>query len=147
MSDFVVRPSLKPVLPWYIALVATIVWVLYMYNQTGRFNVLWGLVPVLLLLRALVAHSRVRMAKLTVGGGKLRLDQGLFDHTTRSMELRKVQDVSVNRTLTQRMIGTGDLRIETAGDQGGIRIANIDRPQFVADRILEAASQAASQQL
>jgi uncharacterized membrane protein YdbT with pleckstrin-like domain len=53
------------------------------------------------------------------------------------MELAKVQDVTVNQTLGQRLLGTGDLSLETAGETSRIVIQSIDRPQEAADHILE----------
>ncbi len=53
------------------------------------------------------------------------------------MELSKVQDVRFDQTLGQRIIGTGDLSVETAGETSRIVMASIDRPREVAEHILE----------
>jgi hypothetical protein len=37
------------------------------------------------------------------------------------------------------MLGVGDISVETAGDSEPLRMKNIDRPQAVADYILESA--------
>jgi hypothetical protein len=53
------------------------------------------------------------------------------------MELSKVQDVRYDQTLGQRMINTGDLSLETAGETSRIVMPSIDRPKEVAEHILE----------
>lgn len=139
MSALIVRPSLKPVVPWYLLFGLAAAYSIYAYAGLGRANILHALVPALLLLRAAIAHIRARVTNLTIGGGKLRMQQGLFSHSTRTMELHKVQDIRVDRSLLQRIFGTGDLSIETAGESSRMTIQNIDQPEYVGDRILKAA--------
>ena len=64
---------------------------------------------------------------------------GLFSKSTRTIELIKVQDIRVDRTIWQRMAGIGDLSIETAGSSSRIEIDSIDNPQEAADHIQELA--------
>jgi membrane protein YdbS with pleckstrin-like domain len=139
MSVLTVRPSLKPVLPWYLLCVFSTAYLLYLYVNHMLANPLLGLVPLLLLLRAAIGHVRTRLTSLTIGGGRLRMQQGLFSHSTRTMELLKVQDVRVDRTIWQRLFGTGDLTIETAGETSRLTIHNIDHAEYVGDRILKAS--------
>jgi uncharacterized membrane protein YdbT with pleckstrin-like domain len=87
----------------------------------------------------LVAHGRRVFTRLHLEDYRLRFESGLFTKTTRIMELRKVQDVRVEQNLFQRMLNTGTIAIETAGESSGIVMVNIDRPQFVADTILHAS--------
>jgi uncharacterized membrane protein YdbT with pleckstrin-like domain len=138
MSVLTVRPSLKPVLPWYLLCVLSTAYLLYMYAN-HMLNPLMGLVPVLLLMRAAIGHLRTRLTTLIIGGGRLRMQQGLFSHSTRTMELLKVQDVRVDRSMWQRLFGTGDLSIETAGESSRLTIHNIDHAEYVGDRILKAS--------
>ena len=100
----------------------------------------WLVEPPLLLLAAIAyKHLLLRFKTLTIAGKKLRHETGMFSRTTRTMELAKVQDVVVNQTLTQRLLGVGSLTIQSAGESGTLTISNIDRPQAVADYILESA--------
>jgi membrane protein YdbS with pleckstrin-like domain len=138
MSVLTVRPSLKPVLPWYLLCAVSTAYLLYMYAN-HMLNPLMGLIPLLLLMRAAVGHVRTRLTTLTVGGGRLRMQQGLFSHSTRTMELLKVQDVRVDCSMWQRLFGTGDLTIETAGESSRLTIHNIDHAEYVGDRILKAS--------
>ena len=45
--------------------------------------------------------------------------------------------VRFDQTFGQRMIGTGDLSLETAGETSRIVMPSIDRPREVAEHILE----------
>ena len=62
----------------------------------------------------------------------------MLSRSTRTMELSRIQDVRVDQTLLQRMIGIGTITVETAGETGRLSMANVDRPQTVADIILDS---------
>ncbi len=102
---------------------------------------LWWLliVPALLTMVVLTRHIERRLMKLEILGDRLRFESGFLSKTTRTMELAKVQDVRVDQTLGQRLIGVGDLSFETAGETSRILMRSIDRPQMAADHILELA--------
>ena len=95
------------------------------------------ILPAALLLLTLIRHLRRRTTSLDVQGERLRYEAGLFSKTSRIMELSKVQDVRFDQTLGQRIIGTGDLSLETAGETSRIVMPSIDRPKEVAEHILE----------
>ena len=50
--------------------------------------------------------------------------------------MAKIQDVTVNQTLGQRMLGVGDLVLEDSGQRGGMVIRNLDSPREIADAII-----------
>jgi uncharacterized membrane protein YdbT with pleckstrin-like domain len=100
----------------------------------------WLLIlPGFLMLLVMKRHIERRLMKLEVLGDRLRFQSGFVSRTTRTMELVKVQDVRVDQTLGQRMVGIGDLSFETAGESSRIVMRSIDRPQLAADHILELA--------
>jgi len=57
--------------------------------------------------------------------------------------MSKVQDVRVDQRPFQRMFGVGDISIETAGETSRLTIPDVDRPQKIADEILNRSQQAA----
>ena len=136
-----VRQSLKGVKIAY-ALVAVLAAAIAAY-WLGASNPpdvpLWVpmLAPAALLLLTVIRHMRRRTTSLDVQGERLRYEAGLFSKTSRIMELAKVQDVRFDQTFGQRIIGTGDLSLETAGETSRIVMASIDRPKEVAEHILE----------
>lgn len=88
-------------------------------------------------------HVRRQLTKITISGGKLRYESGFLSKTTRTIQLPKVQDVRVDQGLLQRIFNIGDLSIETAGETSRLSIIDIDRPQTVADHIIDASQAAA----
>jgi uncharacterized membrane protein YdbT with pleckstrin-like domain len=91
--------------------------------------------PVILLLWPLKRHLRNRFTKMTILDDRLRYETGILSRNTRTVQLSKVQDVTVHQRLGQRILGLGDLSIETAGKSSWEAIVNIDRPQEIADHI------------
>ncbi|MBN9660616.1 MAG: PH domain-containing protein [Acidobacteria bacterium] len=71
--------------------------------------------------------------------GVVRYRHGLMNQTTRALDLKKLQDVRVERSLTQRLWGVGTLVLETANESGRITVNDIDGAQRVADRIMTAS--------
>jgi uncharacterized membrane protein YdbT with pleckstrin-like domain len=100
-------------------------------------------VAALLILWPITRHLKRQSTKVTVSSDKLRYESGFLSKTTRTISLAKVQDVSVRQTLAQRMTGTGDLSIETAGEGSRLTVLGIDNPQKVADEIHHASETAA----
>jgi uncharacterized membrane protein YdbT with pleckstrin-like domain len=130
----VIRPTFKFVAAGYVAtlvlaVIAGVLWFLW---------VPW-LAPLGTLLWTLQAHFRQRGKMLIVADGRLKLETGLASRSTQTMHLSKVQDVRVEQSVWQRMLGVGNLSVETAGESGRIAIESIDDPHGVSDRILAAA--------
>lgn len=98
----------------------------------------------LLLLWPLARHVRRRFTLITIAGDKLRYETGMMARSTRSIQLSKIQDVRVDQTLGQRMFGVGSISIETAGETSRLTMHNVDRPQEVADSIMDASHAAAA---
>ena len=137
-----VRQSLKFIVVAYIACTVAEVAVVVAYFVWKLTQVpLWApLVPflavdVLITIRLL----RALTTRLTVLEDRLHWESGMFSKSTRTIELEKIQDVRVDQTLGQRLLGVGNLSLETAGGSSKIVMRIIDRPQHAADRILEMA--------
>jgi uncharacterized membrane protein YdbT with pleckstrin-like domain len=142
-TDFVIRPSIKLHQVGY-AVTLLLALAIATYWRTAPepppVPVWWPLaVPALLLLWVLQRHVARRVTSLTILGERLRYESGLFSKVSRTMEIHKVQDVRVDQTIGQRLLGVGNLSVETAGDSSRITIENIDSPQAAAERILDLA--------
>jgi uncharacterized membrane protein YdbT with pleckstrin-like domain len=115
--------------------------IVYGWNNNREQRMDWLIVfPLALLAFVAIKDLLRRFEKLTIGGGKLRHETGILSRSSRTAELGKVQDVQVLQSFWQRMVGIGDILIETAGEGPGIRMHGIDAPQQVADLILETAN-------
>ena len=140
-----VRQSLKGVKIAYvlITLLAAAIAAYWLGASDPPEVPLWApmLAPAALLLLTAIRHLRRRTTSLDVQGDRLRYESGLFSKTSRIMEMAKVQDVRFDQTLGQRMINTGDLSLETAGESSRIVMPSIDRPKQVAEKLLELSRQ------
>lgn len=141
----IVRPSMKMI---------TVTYVFALILAIGGAEAYWNLLPAapmwpgavfaLLLIWPFRKHLRRQFTRLEIAGDKLRYETGLISKSTRIMELAKVQDTRVDQSIGQRIIGTGNLSIETAGETSRITILSIDRPREVAEQILHLAHPDAS---
>jgi uncharacterized membrane protein YdbT with pleckstrin-like domain len=148
MPDTIVRPSVKLIkLTYWLSLLLAAAILGYSFVDGAPRNIRWLLLlPGLILVCAVVAHLRRLLTKLTIADERLRYESGMLSKSTRTMELRKVQDVRVDQSIVQRMLNLGNLSIETAGETSRMTIVNIDQPNHVAENILNAAHQAAKAQ-
>jgi uncharacterized membrane protein YdbT with pleckstrin-like domain len=97
------------------------------------------ILPPLILLWPLARWMKRGRTKATITGDRLRYETGFTSKCTRTIQLHKVQDVRVDRRMSQRMFGLGDISIETAGEASRLTLNNVDNPQELADEILNRA--------
>jgi uncharacterized membrane protein YdbT with pleckstrin-like domain len=135
-----IHPSARLLKPfyWAAAIMAGLIF-FYSNNTETALNPLFFIVPALLLVWTLAKHFRLRFTKLVVGGGKLRYETGMMSRSVRTMEVAKVQDVRVEQSFLQRLLGIGTISIETAGETSRMTMSGVAHPHEVADYILEAA--------
>jgi uncharacterized membrane protein YdbT with pleckstrin-like domain len=85
-------------------------------------------------------HLRCRLITMKVHDGHLTVESGILSRMRRTVDMAKIQDVTVSQTLFQRLAGIGDLRLESAGESGAMGIRGVDRPRQIADLILAGAN-------
>jgi uncharacterized membrane protein YdbT with pleckstrin-like domain len=145
-EDLVVRPTLRRAK--FGAAVAgvlflAIAFLTYVFKDSVAWWIIFaGLIPFIMPLAAWIEHKRVR---LTLAGRTLTFEQGFFSTSMRRLDTTKIQDVRVERSLSERMWGVGTLILETAGEDGRLVMHDVDRPLEVADRILNASRTAGSE--
>ena len=96
-------------------------------------------IPLALALLLIPAYYHVRrnMVRYTVTDSKLQIDTGLIARTTRNIPLSKVQDVTVQASIPQRLLGFGDIIVDNASEFGGSTVMhNISSPRHYADLLL-----------
>jgi uncharacterized membrane protein YdbT with pleckstrin-like domain len=82
-------------------------------------------------------HLRQKMVRYTLTDSKIEIDEGFIFQNSRNVPLRSIQDVSVSSSITQRMLGFGNLVIDNASEDGGkIILKNINTPKKYADLLL-----------
>jgi uncharacterized membrane protein YdbT with pleckstrin-like domain len=145
MEELVIRPTTKFIRIGYAAVAVLVLASIIVENlfkdslpPTVPFWLIPGLFALLLLWPA-SRHWTQRFTKMTMVGDKLRYETGILSKATRTIQLSKVQDVTVRQSVAQRMGGVGDLTIETAGESSRLTFPNIDRPQAIADIIIDTS--------
>ncbi len=73
----------------------------------------------------------------TLTPNKIEIDSGLISKTVRNIPLRNAQDVTVSATIFERMLGVGDVIIDSAAEAGKITMRQIPDPRKHADLILQ----------
>jgi uncharacterized membrane protein YdbT with pleckstrin-like domain len=145
MQPTVIVPSKKPLVG--IAVLEAIVmagwaFVYFTWLPPASQNILYLVAPLLLFSVVMSgAAMRLNLTKLTIAPPQLNFESGLLTKTQRSFNLNKIQDVRVEQSLGERILGIGTISIETASAGGSVRVESIDSPRQVADQILAAARQ------
>ena len=144
MADIVIRPSMKFIKAGYaITLLVVAVGIVLTYQRLSPSYPAWlPALWLLLFLWPIKRHIQRQAIKMTISGDKLRYETGLASKSTRIIQLSKVQDVRVVQSVMQRMLGVGDISIETAGENSRLVVANLDQPQQLAEQITDASGQA-----
>ncbi len=145
MPDRIIHPSTKTVWAMYVvAFVILIgcVWAYYTFIPDKPWWVM--LIPLIAFFPPLRAHIRRRLITLRVDGDHLTFETGLFSRTRRTLDMGKIQDVTVRQSFGQRLLGVGDVLLETAGESGSLAIQQIDQPRAIADLIIDGSRRAAA---
>ena len=141
MADIVIRPSMKFIKAGYvITLFVVAASIILTYQHLPDSYPTW--LPVLwliLFLWPIKRHIQRQAVKLTIAGDKLRYETGMASKSTRLIQLPKVQDVRVVQSFMQRILGVGDISIETAGENSRLVVHNLDQPQQLAEQLTDLA--------
>ena len=145
MAEITIRPTLKFIKAGAIALLALVLGadIAYWMRNSGDLGWLPLLTPVVLIWPG-VRWLRNRATKAVIAEDRLRYETGWTSKVTRNIQLSKIQDVRVDQSLLQRMLGVGNISIETAGETSRLTIWSIDHPQTVADEIMTASQKGTS---
>ncbi len=137
---FTISPTLMFVKLGYVA---TAIAALLVVAAASAFA--WAIVPIwaavgfglLLFIIPAFYHFKQKLVRYTLTETKLEIDSGFISRTTRSIPLRRIQDVTVSATVLQRLLGFGSLTIDNASDDTEkITLANINKPRDHADTLL-----------
>ena len=116
MAELEIRPTMRFITLGYavvaILLVAAVAW--WGLSQDNRVLAAVA-AAALLLLWPISRHIKRQRTCWRLEGGQLRYEFGVFSTTVKTIPVANIQDVTVRRTVGQRICGIGDLRIETAG--------------------------------
>lgn len=106
------------------------VWIGYLLAAVGAVTAAWFL----------ARFVRWRTSWLVITTRRIVYRRGMLQRIGREIPLSRVQDVTYRQSLFERMIGTGDLTVESAGEGGSEPFPHVKRP----DRIQSVISQLTS---
>ena len=99
-------------------------------QQPGRLAV--GVLGLVVLLATVVGRVlRWSTTHFVLTTERLIFRSGLVAKFGREIPLERINDVTFSQSLFERMIGAGDLLLESAGEHGQTRFANIRDPEAV----------------
>lgn len=139
---FVLRPTLIFVAVWYVVaafLVLVSAGVMGLLgNQVNGQTAFYVIMGAAVLAFAIPFYKHIqRMREVyTLTNHKLEMRFGLIAKTVRNIPLRNVQDVTVTSRAGERILGLGDIVIDSASESGKITWSNIHHPERYADQIL-----------
>jgi membrane protein YdbS with pleckstrin-like domain len=105
-----------------------------------------ALIPLIVFLFPIRMHLERNSVSLRFEeGDHLTLEKGFLGKTRRTLDMAKIQDVTVRQSFGQRLMGVGDLVLESAGEAGSLGISNVDRPRELADTIIAGSKRSANE--
>lgn len=142
MEARTIRASMKTTWTAYVVaflLIGVGIWAYYTYAQDRPKWLVF--LPLVVLIVPLKMHLKRSLMTLRLEDHHLTIQKGLFSRSRRTVDMGKIQDVTVKQTLAQRMIGVGDLILEDSGQTGAMGFQNLDRPRAIADLIIAGSKQ------
>ena len=134
---FTVRPTLLFVKIGYGLAVLGAILLIILLASLGAPAWVSVLLALALLLIPAYYHLKRNMVRYTVTDSKMEIDTGLIARTTRNIPLSKIQDVTVSASISQRVMGFGDVIVDNASEIGGTTVLkNINNPRHYADLLL-----------
>jgi uncharacterized membrane protein YdbT with pleckstrin-like domain len=104
-----------------------------------------SLVLVLVALARFVArYARWATTNMVLTTDRLILRAGVFAKTGREIPLERINDLTYRQRLFERLIGAGDLLVESAGERGQQRLRMVPRPMRVQQAIYNQMAQASA---
>lgn len=95
----------------------------------------------ILLVKPVYYHIQHNHTVYTLTTAKIEIEGGVFSRTAQNIPLHHVQDVTVSETFKERLIGIGDILIDSAALEHNIPMNNISNPRKYAELILNQAQQ------
>lgn len=87
----------------------------------------------------ILRYLRWRYTTYTLTTSRILMSRGVLSRTTESIVLDRIQDVTVHQSLVGRLVGAGDLEVESAGRSGSEVFSLLADPQGFSDALHYAA--------
>jgi uncharacterized membrane protein YdbT with pleckstrin-like domain len=95
-------------------------------------KMVWGaVVTVAWIALAVVPAMRRQFTMFVLTTDRLITRHGIIAKESREIPLERINDVTFTQSVIERMLGAGDLLIESAGERGQTRITDVRKPEQV----------------
>ena len=94
-------------------------------------SIVGGVVTVAWLWLALLPALRWYFTLFVLTSDRLITRAGIIAKHSREIPLERINDVTFNQSVMDRILGAGDLLVESAGERGQTRIQNVRKPEQV----------------
>lgn len=137
------KPHWMYVVPTIIVWLGVTVLCLLLWNVSGQDWMSWVTLVVFLGLgvNAAVRYSKWTTTSFTVTNDRVIFRQGMIAKSGVEIPLERIMNVNFKQSIWERMIGAGDLLIESGGKDGQSRFSDVRKPELVAKEIHEQANQ------
>jgi len=139
---FVLRPTMVFVIVRYLLAVAVTAAAVTLYFYLDTLypqQIPWWTVLIVTAIAFVFPfyHHILRQREIyTLTSRRIEFTYGILAKIRRNIPLSKVQDVTVTRSLLERLLGIGDIVIDSAAESGKIPLRNVRDPEKHADLIL-----------
>lgn len=106
------------------------------FRPVGQFAVA-GVVGLLATWWTIVPYLRWRTTTYVITNFRLITRSGILNKTGTNLPLARVNDVTFERSLADRMLGCGTLRVQTAADSGPVVLDDVPQVEVVQKIISE----------
>lgn len=130
--------------PHWVALVVPILWIVVAIgiyvayvvaaDRAGPQAVEWiviGALAVLVLWKGVRPIIEWATINFVLTSDRLITRSGIIAKQSKEIPLERINDVTFTQSILERMVGSGDLMIESAGERGQNRITNVRGPEQV----------------
>ena len=84
----------------------------------------------------LIWFVKARTTRMVIDGEDLLYEKGVLSKERAQLRTDSVRTVTVNQSLGQRMFGTGDIDVYTAGDEPEVSLRGMPDPAEIRERLL-----------
>lgn len=81
----------------------------------------------------IVWYVKTSTDRLTITSDELRFESGILSKTHNELKLSSIRSVRVYQSLFQRIFGTGDVQIFTAGDEPEVTLKGMPEPHRIRE--------------
>ena len=133
--------------PHWVALIPSVLWTLalgiglflgyraadaiFENNPETAKSVIGGLFTLAWLLLAILPALRWYFTLFVLTSDRLITRHGIIAKNSREIPLERINDVAFSQSVIDRVLGAGDLLVESAGERGQTRIENVRKPEQV----------------